>query len=79
LSYNNDTTGRWPVKRLYPLAGALLPYNRFITEIYIYKNGYLGEPRKEMLAITRRSSQMAADSTVKATALHYTYVMLREK
>jgi hypothetical protein len=34
---NNDTTGRWPVKAPYPLAGALLPITEslLITGIYI--------------------------------------------
>ena len=28
---NGDTTGRWPVKSVYPLAGAILPFNRVVA------------------------------------------------
>lgn len=75
---NNDTTGRWPVKAPYPLAGALLPYNRIIAyygNLYSTRMGILGElPRKEMLAKLQGevASWQAADSTTKAIpALHY--------
>lgn len=76
---NNDTTGRWPVKNTpYPLAGAILPYNRIIAfygNLYSKRMGILGElPKDEMLQKlkTETNNWQAADSTVKAIpALHY--------
>ncbi len=75
---NNDTTGRWPAKTPYPLAGAILPYNRIIAyygNLYSKRMGILGElPRKEMLKKLQAevAKWQAADSTVKAIpALHY--------
>jgi hypothetical protein len=59
---NNDTTGRWPVKRLYPLPGAILPYNRIIAfygNLYSTRMGILGEiPREQMIANYKESYQM---------------------
>jgi hypothetical protein len=43
------THGRWPVKAPYPLAGALLPYNRIIAyygNLYSTRMGILGELSK---------------------------------
>lgn len=75
---NNDTTGRWPVKTPYPLAGALLPYNRIISyygNLYSKRMGILGEiPRAEMLKKLQGevAKWQAADPSVKAIpALHY--------
>lgn len=75
---NNDTTGRWPVKAPYPLAGALLPYNRIIAyygNLYSKRMGILGEiPRAEMLKKLQGevAKWQAADPSVKAIpALHY--------
>lgn len=75
---NNDTTGRWPAKAPYPLAGAILPYNRIIAyygNLYSKRMGILGElPRAEMLKKLQSevAKWQAADSTVKAIpALHY--------
>ncbi len=75
---NNDTTGRWPAKGPYPLAGAILPYNRIIAyygNLYSKRMGILGElPRAEMLKKLQSevAKWQAADSTVKAIpALHY--------
>ena len=75
---NNDTTGRWPVKAPYPLAGALLPYNRIISyygNLYSKRMGILGEiPRAEMLKKLQGevAKWQAADPSVKAIpALHY--------
>ena len=48
-----DTTGRWPAKAPYPLAGAILPYNRIVAfygNLYSKKMGILGElPKDSML------------------------------
>ena len=75
---NNDTTGRWPAKAPYPLAGAILPYNRIIAyygNLYSKRMGILGElPRAEMLKKLQSevNKWQAADSSVKAIpALHY--------
>lgn len=75
---NNDTTGRWPVKAPYPLAGALLPYNRIIAfygNLYSKRMGILGElPKEAMLKKLEGevAKWQAADTTVHAIpALHY--------
>lgn len=75
---NNDTTGKWPVKAPYPLAGAVLPYNRIIAfygNLYSKRMGILGEiPRAEMLKKLQGevAKWQAADPSVKAIpALHY--------
>lgn len=76
---NNDTSGRWPVKKIpYPLPGAILPYNRIIAyygNLYSKRMGILGElPRDEMIKKLQSevAKWQAADSTVKAIpALHY--------
>jgi hypothetical protein len=75
---NYDTTGKWPAKTAYPLAGALLPYNRIIAyygNLFSKRMGILGEiPREEMLQKLQGEVDkwQAADPTVKAIpALHY--------
>ena len=75
---NHDTTGRWPVKTSYPLAGALLPYNRIIAyygNLYSKRMGVLGEfPREEMIKKLQGeiAKWQAADTTLKTiAALHY--------
>ena len=75
---NKDSSGKWPVKAPYPLAGALLPFNRIVAfygNLYSTKMGVLGEyPRKEMLAKLQEEvvKWQAADTTVKVIpALHY--------
>lgn len=76
---NNDTTGRWPVKKTpYPLPGAILPYNRIIAfygNLYSKRMGILGElPKDAMLKKLKEevAKWQAADTAVKAIpALHY--------
>ncbi len=75
---NKDSSGKWPVKAAYPLAGALLPFNRIVAfygNLYSKKMGVLGEyPREIMLKKLKEevAKWQAADSTVKAIpALHY--------
>src|SRR3990170_2887420 len=50
---NGDSSGKWPVKSAYPLAGAILPFKRIIAfygNLYSKQMGILGElPRKQML------------------------------
>ena len=75
---NADSTGRWPVKTVYPLAGALLPFNRIIAfygNLYSKRMGILGEiPKAEMLKklLGEVANWQKADSTIKVIpALHY--------
>lgn len=75
---NGDTSGKWPVKHNYPLAGALLPFNRIVAyygNLYSKQMGVLGEyPRKEMLEKLKAElvKWRAADTTVNVIpALHY--------
>ncbi len=75
---NGDSSGKWPVKHAYPLAGALLPFNRIVAyygNLYSKQMGVLGEyPRKEMLEKLKGevAKWQAADTTVKVIpALHY--------
>lgn len=47
---NGDTLGLWPVKTAYPLAGAILPFNRIIAfygNLYSTRMGILGELPKD--------------------------------
>lgn len=78
LISNHDSTGRWPVKTAYPLAGALLPNNRIIAfygNLYSKRMGILGElPKEQMLKKLQGevANWQAADSNLKVIpALHY--------
>src|SRR5688500_887398 len=75
---NGDSSGKWPVKSPYPLAGAILPFKTIIAyygNLYSKQMGILGEfPRKQMLE--KLKAEMAnwkkADSTLDLQpALHY--------
>jgi len=75
---NGDTTGRWPAKMPYPLAGALLPYYRIVSfygNLYSKKMGILGEiPKDEMFAKLKQECKewQAADTTIPILpCLHY--------
>ena len=75
---NNDTTGRWPAKAPYPLAGAVLPYNRIVAfygNLYSKKMGILGELPKDMMLkklLGEVAKWQAADPSVHVIpALHY--------
>jgi hypothetical protein len=75
---NGDSSGKWPARGPYPLAGALLPFNRIIAyygNLYSKNMGALGEfPRKEMLNKLKQevAKWQAADTTTKTIpALHY--------
>jgi len=78
---NNDTTGKWPAKIVYPLAGAILPYNRIVAyygNLYSKKMGILGElPKNQMLAKLKGevAKWKAADTSLPVIpALHYVAV-----
>ena len=75
---NNDTTGKWPVKMPYPLAGAVLPFHRIVAfygNLYSKKMGILGElPKNEMLNKLKHEVKywQSADSSIPVIpALHY--------
>ena len=75
---NGDSSGRWPVKRAYPLPGAIFPFSRVIAfygNFYSKKMGVLGEyPTDTMFAKLRAeiNKWQKADSTVPVRpALHY--------
>ncbi len=75
---NGDSSGRWPVKTDYPVAGAILPFKRVIAyygNLYSKQMGILGElPPNEMLARLKQEVKKweAADSTTPVQpALHY--------
>jgi hypothetical protein len=75
---NFDSTGKWPVKAPYPLAGALLPYNRIVAfygNLFSKKMGILGElPKDSMLEklLKEVANWQAADTTIHVIpALHY--------
>lgn len=75
---NGDTSGKWPAKAPYPLAGALLPYNRIVAfygNLYSKKMGVLGEyPKDEMLKKLKGEAahwQKADPSKPVIPALHY--------
>ena len=78
---NHDTTGLWPVKAPYPLAGAVLPFNRIVAfygNLYSKKMGILGElPKNEMLKKLKDEVAywQSADSSLPVIpALHYVAV-----
>jgi hypothetical protein len=75
---NGDTSGLWPQKSVYPLPGAILPYNRvvaFYGNLFSKRMGILGElPKDEMLKKLQQEAAQweAADtSTPVIPALHY--------
>jgi len=75
---NGVSSGRWPVKTAYPLAGAILPFKRIVAyygNLYSKQMGILGElPPNEMLARLKQEVKKweKADSTTPVQpALHY--------
>lgn len=75
---NHDTTGRWPTKAPYPLAGAIFPFHRvvaFYGNLYSKRMGILGEiPKHEMFKklLGEVANWQAADSSIPVIpALHY--------
>jgi hypothetical protein len=82
---NGDSSGKWPVKTSYPLAGAVLPFKTIIAfygNLYSKQMGILGElPRRQMLEKLR--GEMAkwkqADPTLELQpALHYIAVTAQQ-
>lgn len=75
---NHDTTGKWPAKFPYPLAGAVLPFHRIVAyygNLYSKRMGILGElPKNEMLKKLKQEVHKweVADSSIPVIpALHY--------
>jgi len=75
---NHDSSGKWPVKGPYPLAGAVLPYNRIIAyygNLFSKRMGILGEiPKDSMLNKLQQEVtawQEADPTTHTIPALHY--------
>ena len=75
---NGDSSGKWPVKTVYPNAGAILPFKRIVAyygNLYSKRMGVLGEyPPNEMLNMLKGEVKkwQAADTTIPVVpALHY--------
>lgn len=75
---NKDVSGRWPVKTVYPLTGAVLPYHRIIAfygNLYSKRMGILGAlPKQQMLQKLQyevRQWRKADASVPPIPALHY--------
>ncbi len=82
---NGDSSGRWPAKTPYPLAGAILPFKRvvaFYGNLYSKNMGILGElPEDEMLKKLQGEAKQweAADpETPVQPALHYIAVTAQQ-
>ncbi|MDP4264057.1 MAG: hypothetical protein Q8941_16135 [Bacteroidota bacterium] len=75
---NGDSSGKWPVKTDYPLAGAILPFKRIVSfygNLYSKQMGILGElPPDQMLAKLQQevTKWQQADTIMEVLpALHY--------
>jgi hypothetical protein len=75
---NKDSSGKWPAKAEYPVAGAVFPFKRvvaFYGNLYSTRMGILGElPEKEMLEKLQGEVKkwQVADTTLEVVpALHY--------
>src|SRR6201992_4242499 len=75
---NGDSSGKWPVKTVYPNAGAILPFRRIVAyygNLYSKNMGVLGEyPPDEMLKRLKVELKkwQEADTTIPVIpALHY--------
>lgn len=75
---NNDPSGRWPVKTVYPLPGAIIPYKRIVAfygNLFSTRMGVLGElPKKQMLTKLQNEVnkwEIADTTTPVIPALHY--------
>lgn len=82
---NGDSSGKWPVKAPYPLAGAILPFKRVIAyygNLYSKQMGILGElPEQEMLAKLNgevKKWEAADPATPVQPALHYIAVTAQQ-
>ncbi len=76
--FNGDSSGKWKFTGHYPLAGALLPFNRIIAyygNLYSTRMGILGElPKNQMFARLKKEMEVwkqADPNTPVIPALHY--------
>ena len=75
---NHDSTGLWPAKGPYPIAGAIFPYHRVVSfygNLYSKRMGVLGEYPKDVM-LKKLKQEVAhwqkADSSIPVLpALHY--------
>lgn len=82
---DGTTTGRWPVKTVYPNGGAILPFKRIIAyygNLYSKHMGILGEyPKDEMLSRLDKELKKwnrADPTTPTIPALHYIVTTAQE-
>src|SRR5690606_20821918 len=82
---NNDTLNLWPVKTVYPLPGAILPFNRVVAyygNLYSTRMGILGEFPKEImfqkLQQEVKNWQAAEPDLPVIPALHYIAVTAQQ-
>jgi len=75
---NGDTSGKWPVKSVYPKAGAILPFYRVVAyygNFYSKQMGVLGQyPQDEVIEKLKAECKKwhAADTTMEIIpAIHY--------
>lgn len=75
---NGDSSGKWPVRDMLPLPGAILPFKRVVSyygNLYSTKMGILGElPPAQMLARLQAEAkkwEQADPETPVVPALHY--------
>jgi hypothetical protein len=75
---NGDSSGKWPVKTVYPNSGAILPFKRIVAyygNLYSKRMGVLGEyPPEEMSRMLKAEVKkwQAADTMIPVVpALHY--------
>lgn len=82
---NGDSSGKWPVKKDYPLEGSVFPFKRIIAfygNLYSKQMGILGElPRAQMLAKLKEevAAWQKADTALEVVpALHYIAVTAQQ-
>jgi hypothetical protein len=75
---NGDSSGKWPVKDVYPKAGAILPFKRIVAyygNFYSTRMGILGElPEDQVIAKLQGEVKkwQAADTSIEVIpAIHY--------
>ena len=82
---NGDSSGKWPVKGIFPLGGAWLPFHRIVAyygNLYSKQMGILGElPEQQMLdrLMGEVKKWQKADPDIKTIpALHYIAVTAQQ-
>jgi len=82
---NGDSSGKWPVKDVFPLPGAILPFKRIVAfygNLYSKQMGILGElPEQQMTEklLGEVKKWQEADTTIEVIpALHYIAVTAQQ-